>query len=280
MAAYALRRMHPALRLAGLVQVQCTSTSVNRGQRSYPEHPHADHEVLLVLADGYECRIDGRPVTAACGDAVLVQPGDRHADAGGAASHWTSLRFRLLQTAPQQRPFALLRPDAPAGARRLSGAAAALQPLVTAVAEALSAARQTRDLEAAALGSAVVWRLAGMLPHAWLAPQLVRAITGADLLHRLAALAESLGFSRLDVATAARHLGVSVSSLAHQCSAQYGQGPARLLLELRLAEARRLIRAGAGIAEAAAATGFASPAHFTRRYRAWSGRTPSSDVQD
>lgn len=57
--------------------------------------------------------------------------------------------------------------------------------------------------------------------------------------------------------------------------AHFGVPPQRYLIQVRLAEARALLRQGVGIAEAAYSVGFADQAHLTRHFRAVLGVTPA-----
>lgn len=277
MGGYDFLALTPPPARSALLRVRPTRASRNCGPRSYPEHLHRDHELLLVTGAGYRCCIGGAELAVDDGDALLVLPGDHHADAGPAGCTWTSLRFLVCQEAPHGSAVALLRGEAPPAARRLAGAAPHLAPLLDELARAATANGAAARAEAEALANALVWRLTGLLPRRWLHPLLDELLADADLAARLAALAAAEGFSRLSVPALARRLAMSASALAHHCTRRYGFGPARLLLELRLAQARRLLAAGAGVGEAAAATGFADPSHFARAYRRWSGWSPSQE---
>jgi quercetin dioxygenase-like cupin family protein len=49
------------------------------GDEAVPEHTHEVEEVLLVTAGECTVTVDGRPVTARTGDAVIVKPETNHA---------------------------------------------------------------------------------------------------------------------------------------------------------------------------------------------------------
>ncbi|WP_168798036.1 GlxA family transcriptional regulator [Pacificoceanicola onchidii] len=73
----------------------------------------------------------------------------------------------------------------------------------------------------------------------------------------------------------AHHLDMSAKQMRARCQNTEGKGPAQVYLELRLDRARRLVHeTGQSVREIAAATGFASPSSFTRRYKAHFGETP------
>jgi quercetin dioxygenase-like cupin family protein len=49
------------------------------GGEAVPEHTHEVEEVLLVTAGECTVTVDGRPEAARTGDAVIIEPGIRHA---------------------------------------------------------------------------------------------------------------------------------------------------------------------------------------------------------
>lgn len=276
--AYLLRALTPPPARAGLIRVVAETVSRNRGDRAYPPHRHSDHELILVLAPGYRWAVDGRAQPAAVGDALLVLPGELHADGGSATAEWTSMRFRLGLVAPRRHEIPLLRPGAAPAARRWPGLAPELAPLLDAIARLAEERNAGNALAAEALAVALLWRLAGLVPTADLHPRLAEVLAARDLAGRVAACVAEVGFAKQSVAALARRLGMSSSRLAHACTRDCGHGPASLMLAVRLAEARRLIHAGAAVGEAARATGFSEPAHFTRAYRRINGCAPSADA--
>jgi AraC-like DNA-binding protein len=72
----------------------------------------------------------------------------------------------------------------------------------------------------------------------------------------------------------ARAVGLSRFQLYRQFRDRYGVPPSAYQRQLRLREARRRLAAGAGIAEAAIAAGFADQSHLTRWFRRTYGITP------
>jgi AraC-like DNA-binding protein len=95
------------------------------------------------------------------------------------------------------------------------------------------------------------------------------------LLDRLLPLAEAnLGNPRFTVDELAAGLYLSRRQLLRRTSA-FGFKPGDLLRRLRLELAAVLLRRGASVKKAAAATGFRSPSHFCLAFRAAFGATPS-----
>jgi AraC-like DNA-binding protein len=80
----------------------------------------------------------------------------------------------------------------------------------------------------------------------------------------------------LRIATVARRLGVAEEHLRRRFTDAMGRSPRAHLTRLRLTAADHLLARGTGVAEAAAASGFADPFYFSRAYRAAFGRAPSA----
>lgn len=76
----------------------------------------------------------------------------------------------------------------------------------------------------------------------------------------------------------ARAAGMSARQLARLSERFLGQTPRDLYLDLRLQRGRSLLhQTGLSVLEVALACGFASASHFSRRYRACFGRTPTQE---
>jgi AraC-like DNA-binding protein len=83
----------------------------------------------------------------------------------------------------------------------------------------------------------------------------------------------------LVVADLAREVGMSVSTFHRQFKAVTASSPLQYQKDLRLLEARRLLRTGAvSVSTAAYDVGYESPNQFSREYARKFGRPPKSDV--
>jgi AraC-like DNA-binding protein len=78
----------------------------------------------------------------------------------------------------------------------------------------------------------------------------------------------------LGAAAMADELGCSARQLHRRCLPLFGYGPRRLGRIVRLQQALRRAEAGAPLAEAAAASGYADQAHLSRDVRLLTGTTP------
>ena len=75
---------------------------------------------------------------------------------------------------------------------------------------------------------------------------------------------------------AVAHVSVFQLTRAFQREAQ--ASPYRVILDLRIEHAKRLMRDGASIADAACCTGFADQSHFTRHFKRRTGVTPKQYI--
>ncbi len=83
----------------------------------------------------------------------------------------------------------------------------------------------------------------------------------------------------LVVADLARDIGMSVSAFHRQFKAVTAPSPLQSLKELRLREARRLLRLGSvSVSAAAYEVGYESPNQFSREYARKFGRPPKNDA--
>jgi AraC family transcriptional regulator of arabinose operon len=74
----------------------------------------------------------------------------------------------------------------------------------------------------------------------------------------------------------ARHCGLSESRLSHLFKEETGESPQRYSEELRLRQAEQLLaHSSLRVHEVAAETGFTDPFYFTKRFRKFTGCSPS-----
>jgi AraC-like DNA-binding protein len=125
--------------------------------------------------------------------------------------------------------------------------------------------RQVPLAEAVALANGLLVHLASGVA---LAPEADRLVTAATtwMLSRVA--------EPVDVAAAARALGVSREHLSRVFTARLGLAPATWLRHRRLEAAARILGQGGSVASAAAAAGIATPAHLAQLFRRHFGVSP------
>ena len=100
---------------------------------------------------------------------------------------------------------------------------------------------------------------------------------GDDLVRQAEALLlEHLADPELRIATVAKRLGVHEEHLRRRFAAATGRSPRAHLSRLRMEAAGQLLAHGRGVAETAAACGFADPFHFSKAYHQATGKAPST----
>ncbi len=113
--------------------------------------------------------------------------------------------------------------------------------------------------------------------HQRMAPPLRQGINHQGLAQALSLMEQNLE-EPIDATDLARRAGLSLRQLERLFRRHFGMTPHRYYLELRLQRARALLQyGGLPVLEIAIACGFASPAHFSRAYRAWAGKAPITE---
>jgi AraC-like DNA-binding protein len=248
-------------RLPGLELVE-----VSYERRAFPVHSHEEY-VIGVITRGREClSIRGTKHTAAPGDFILVEPGEPHANEAIDAS---GLEYRVFYVpgAMVSEAFGDVRfKDNVLPGSRLGRRWAALHRRMMSGAEDLELEGQFFAL----LGE--ILQLAGSLePVARPAEQAKVALARAYLDTRFA---ESVSLGDL-----AAHVGLSPYHLLRSFRDQVGITPGAYQIQLRVLEARRRLRDGAGIAATATDLGFADQSHLTRHFQRIIGTSPGRYLQ-
>ncbi|MCA9581928.1 MAG: AraC family transcriptional regulator [Myxococcales bacterium] len=108
---------------------------------------------------------------------------------------------------------------------------------------------------------------------------LIRRDSHASNISRAIATLRAEFRNPLEVAELARSVGMSTSSFHKHFKAITMTTPLRYQKELRLAEARRLLRTGTQpVSETALAVGYESPSQFSREYSRKFGKSPRQDT--
>ncbi|MFH1023839.1 MAG: helix-turn-helix transcriptional regulator [Planctomycetota bacterium] len=85
---------------------------------------------------------------------------------------------------------------------------------------------------------------------------------------------EAHASERVDLAIIARHLHVSISTLAHRYRQETGEPPMSRLIRLRVNRARGLLLGGQPLKAVAAATGFSDAFHLSKTFKRMEGVSP------
>jgi AraC-like DNA-binding protein len=272
----------PRTRAAGLERscVRCDRFRVDpvrpgfeRGEASFNGHAFAPHRhdtyALGVTQRGVQCfRYRGVETRCLAGQAFVLHPDELHDGHAGTDDGFT---YRMLYLEPSlvqealeapRRPLPFLRGGVSADARLLAALRAALSDDGAPVEEL------RLDSHLVAIAEALAALDPSSVPMVHDAP-CARAVSRArEFLD--AEFAGSVTSAALERAT-----GLSRFALARHFRAYLGTSPHRYVVMRRLDRARALMRAGASLADAASASGFADQSHMTRHFARAYGVTPA-----
>lgn len=236
----------------------------------YPEHRHASFEIIVPVRGAYVCRINGGPVRALPGRAVVVQPNDRHQDFVARGQVYCGIGLQISAKGFDDARLV----GSPVAARRV--VAADLRDLAdglldeTVRGDHLAARRQD------SLAEEALWRLLRAIPAADLAG-IWRQDAAAGSFHaEFERVLAAAGGKALTVAQLAHALRTSVSALQTACVRHLGLPPAKALSRWRVQQARRLLADPLlSVSDVSQRLGFANPYHFARVVRRHTGFPPS-----
>jgi AraC-like DNA-binding protein len=234
---------------------------------AYDPHRHDTYAIGYTLEGVQSFRYRGSSENSTAGQVFVLHPDETH---DGHAGTEEGFHYRILYVEPGAIS------DALGGARRalpfVRDTVSNNRRIVAAIAPALSGLeRPLEDLQRDQVILALADALAAADPSVpprrlsardWRAVGRAREMLDANL-------AEGVASAELEAVT-----GRSRYALARHFRACLGTSPYRYLVMRRLDHARRLIRQGAALANAAAASGFADQSHMTRHFHRAYGLSP------
>ena len=245
----------------------------------FPRHTHDGYGFGVIERGALGFRYRGEQVVAPAGSINLVVPDEPHTGEAADRRGWTYRMFYLgadlmerahREVAGSGLPY--FRP----GVIRDEPLAARLATLHQAIADG-SEPRLTVESQLLALLTGLIRRHASQRPqeggHAGARRELERV---RDYIRQN--FASEIGLERI-----ASIAGLSPWHLARSFTRAFGVPPHAYQVQVRVAEARRLLTAGESVADTAAATGFTDQSHLTRHFKRLTGVTPGryrKNVQD
>ena len=230
---------------------------------------------LGVIDRGAQKSLSGRgTVESLPGDTITVNPGEVH-DGKPLGDGGRAWRMLYLEPALVAGLAAELRPGMP-GADFEFHAPNLRDPRLAAQVHALFAAATQQPGDSAAplqVEECLLHILAGLLRTA--SP----GRPAAACIAKARAMVDDDPTTAWSLAQLAREAGLSRYQLVRQFAQATGLTPHAYLLQRRLHHARRLMGAGAPLAEVAAASGFADQSHLTRLFARTFGTTPHAYVR-
>lgn len=239
--------------------------------RSYPRHTHDQYGIGVVDAGGHASSSGRGPVEAGPGSLILVNPGEVH---DGRAIQGQQRSWRMLYVDPELlgNTLADIHDGAPVSLAFAAPVFAdeRLRRLFDA-AFAHASADVPRD--AMACETAILRLAAGMHVNAAAAVKVTPGPVAS--IRQVRDRIDDDPAAPLMLASLAGEVGLSRYQLLRGFARELGLPPHAYILQRRIALARRLIRDGHALAEAAAIAGFFDQSHLTRCFARQFGVTPS-----
>lgn len=246
----------------GLERLQAAFTG-----RPFAPHRHDTYAIGLTTAGVQAFRYRGRAWACRPGELHVLHPDELH---DGRAATAAGFVYRMVYVDPARVQQAL-------GGRPLPFVAEPVRAAGTALAEGLWSLDDAgepgpidplREAELVAAATALLVAAAGG-PGADARPTLALAGLSRVRERLLDAPANAPAIDALEALA-----GLDRWTLARQFRAAYGTSPSRFRVQRQVDLARRALQAGASIADAALAAGFADQSHFTRQFKRVVGLPP------
>ena len=238
----------------------------------FPRHAHDEYLIGLIKTGAHDVWCRGELWHADAGAIATFAPGEPHFGGAGIDDGWSQrivyLPEQIVRDVMQEVP----------GASR--GTPSFLSPFQHDAGAEQNLRRVFGLLDANASALKIEEALYGFLP--WLfvgsmdADRSVKVAPAA--LERVRDYLHAHFDQNVQLSDLAGIAGLSKGTLIAGFKTHFGVPPQRYLIQVRLGEARALLRRGVGIAEAAYAAGFADQAHLTRHFRDVLGVTPARYV--
>lgn len=243
-----------------------------RTSRAYPRHTHDQYGIGVIDEGGHASRSDRALVEATVGHLIFVNPGEVH---DGRALGDGPRAWRMLYLDPAAMVAA--REDVLDGAKDIPSFAAPVyadERLRRAFNAAFDCATRATPNDREMLIETSILRLIARL-EVNLASRSSSRDAATPSIRRAKDRIDADPAACLTLATLAADAGSSRYQLLRAFARELGLTPHAYILQQRLALARRLLRAGSPIVDAASAAGFADQSHLTRMFVRQFGVTPA-----
>ena len=240
--------------------------------RSYPRHTHDQFGIGIVDSGGHASWSGRGAVQAAPGDFISVNPGEVHD--GRALAHrprtWRILYFDPTLVQQLHTDTAEIAATSYMFAKPVFSDARLRHIFNSAFGFAYERAAAAPD--SLACETAMLMLFAGLRAHSTAVP--FRPQRAAPCIRRARARIDDDPAARLSLGDLAHEAGVSRYQLLRGFARELGLTPHAYVLQRRIAMARRIIRAGYSLSEAALASGFCDQSHLNRFFLRQFGVTP------
>lgn len=244
--------------------------------RAFPTHVHEEYVVGAMTLGTEALSIRGETHVASRGDLILIEPGEAHSNCAAGTGAFAYAVMYIPARSMKQAVCDLTGSDQAALPRFR-----APTPHLAALHRQLvrTHARLTSSPDALEQESTFLLFLSQLLDS----QQLNSNSPAAGPEHGKVSRARSYIDARFRDSVSLRELaavaGLSPYHLLRSFKSQVGLPPAAYQTQLRIAEAKRLLRGGGGIAETATELGFTDQSHLSRHFQRIVGASPGQYAQ-
>lgn len=240
--------------------------------RTYPRHTHDQYGVGVVDRGGHASLSGRGQVEAGPGSLIFVNPGEVH---DGRALGGRPRSWRMLYLEPAAMVAA--RDDVLEAATAAPDFAAPVfadESLRRAFDSAFDSATRRDENNSEMVAETATLRLVALLAMN-LSSKRGKGSASITSIRRARDRIDAEPAANLTLADLAAESGASRFQLLRAFARELGLTPHAYIVQQRLALARRLIRAGSTLADAASAAGFSDQSHLTRAFTRQFGVTPA-----
>ena len=244
---------------------------------TYRRHQHNQYEVIIVDHGRYLCRLNDYPLRLKPGDLLIVKPGDWHEDTCRPPLKYFGFNFRFQPKMKDDPPPALFHETIAPHQQSISVNRSVMWPILDAIQQE---ARQVEPIYVQvqqALFLEFFWRMIRVLPADILSADFGQCARDQDFISQLSRLFLRHLHDKCSIRDMARSLGMSQSSFCHKSRRILGLSPVKALMKIKMDHALHfLTHTSMSIKEISADFGFENPYHFSRTFKKYTGRPPSS----
>jgi AraC-like DNA-binding protein len=240
--------------------------------RAYPRHTHDQYGIGVIDRGGHASLSDRGQVEAGAGKLIFVNPGEVHDGRalGGAPRSWRMLYFEPATMVAARNDVLEGATEVPSFAAPVFADERLRREFDTAFASAMSSDGSCHEM----IAEAAVLRLVAAL-GVNLASRRRQSSQATVSIRKTRDRIDADPAALLTLTSLAAEAGTSRYQLLRAFARELGLTPHAYIVQQRLALARRLIRGGTALADAAFAEGFADQSHLTRTFARQFGVTPA-----
>jgi AraC-like DNA-binding protein len=240
--------------------------------RSYPRHTHDQYGIGVIDSGGHASLSGRRQVEAGTGSLIFVNPGEVHDGRalGGRPRSWRMLYLEPAAMVAARDDVLEETTEAPAFAEPVF----VDQRLRLAFDSAFDSATRLDENGHQMIAETATLRLVALLAVNLSSKSRSHSNPSISIRRTRDRIDADPG-APLTLASLAADAGTSRYQLLRAFARQLGLTPHAYIVQQRLALARRLIRAGSALADAASVAGFSDQSHLTRMFARQFGVTPA-----